>query len=90
MTDYTPIDCGDYDYLEIACMDRYEIEVAHAGGLLVGVADGLETRNGEEFLCVRLGTRSGGNPCRLHPGIAGAVRPGPVPATPVSNIDRIK
>ena len=58
MTDYTPIDCGDYDYLEIACMDRYEIEVAHAGGLLVGVADGLETRNGEEFLCVRLGAQA--------------------------------
>ncbi|HNP65254.1 MAG TPA: Rho-binding antiterminator [Woeseiaceae bacterium] len=57
MTDYTPIDCSDYDYLEIACMDRYEIEVTHVAGSLAGVADGLETRKGEEFLCVRTGAQ---------------------------------
>lgn len=58
MTDYKPIDCSDYDYLEIACMDRYEIELTHTGGTLVGVADGLETRDGEEFLSVRIGAEA--------------------------------
>jgi len=24
---YSPINCGDYDYLRIACMDYYYVEV---------------------------------------------------------------
>ncbi len=47
---YAPIDCGDYDYLEIACMDRYEVEVSSNGEIIVGTAIDLEIIKGEEFL----------------------------------------
>lgn len=53
MRSYKPIDCGDYDYLEIACMDRLDIELNFDSGTLRGVAEALETRLGEEFLIIR-------------------------------------
>ncbi len=53
MRSYKPIDCGDYDYLEIACMDRLDIELDFDSGTVRGIAEGLETRLGEEFLLIR-------------------------------------
>jgi len=50
MTEYRPIDCGAYDYLEIACMDRYRVELQLENETLSGTADSLETRDGQEFL----------------------------------------
>lgn len=35
---YSPIDCGDYDYLEIACMDRYDVEVLANGERICSTA----------------------------------------------------
>lgn len=52
--DYVPIPCGDYEMLEIACMDGYEVEVHTDGCTIVGQADTLNVRAGEEFLVVRL------------------------------------
>lgn len=54
MSDYQPIDCNDYDFLEIACMDRYEVEVQLDSETVVGTADGLETTSGAEYLCLRV------------------------------------
>ncbi|MBT5221208.1 MAG: transcriptional antiterminator [Woeseia sp.] len=49
---YSPIDCGDYDYLEIACMYRYDVEVLANGKRICGTAVNLEVIDGEEFLLV--------------------------------------
>jgi transcriptional antiterminator Rof (Rho-off) len=51
---YVPIPCGDYEMLEIACMDGYEVEVHTDGRTIVGRADTLNVRSGEEFFVVRL------------------------------------
>lgn len=53
MSKYVPIECGHYDVLEIACMDRYEIELTLDDGYVQGVAERLETRDREEFLWVK-------------------------------------
>lgn len=50
---YVPIPCGDYEMLEIACMDGYEVEVRTDGSTIVGRAETLDVRAGEEFLVVR-------------------------------------
>lgn len=50
MSKYVPIDCGHYDVLEIACMDRYEIELNLDNGCSRGIADRLETRDQQEFV----------------------------------------
>lgn len=63
MTNYRPIDCGAYDYLEIACMDRYRVELQLEDDVLSGTADGLETREGQEFL--RLATSAGNEDIRI-------------------------
>ena len=52
-TNYSPIDCEDYDYLEIACMDRYDVELSSKGEIVRGVALNLEVVKGEEFLILR-------------------------------------
>lgn len=57
MTEYRPIDCGAYDYLEIACMERYCVDLQLDNETLSGTADGLETRDGQEFL--RITTQTG-------------------------------
>lgn len=54
MTDYKPIACHSYDYLEIACMDRYDIRVHRDSSNVQGIAAGLETKSGEEFLLLEL------------------------------------
>ncbi len=50
---YAPIDCGDYDYLEIACMDGYEVEVSSKGEIVDGTAVDLKVVQGEEYLILR-------------------------------------
>ena len=50
---YQPIDCGDYDRLEIAIMDRYDVELDLGDQVVVGHASRLETRDGEEFFWIR-------------------------------------
>ncbi len=53
-SDYVPISCSDYELLEIACMDRYDIRLAtHDGHTIVGTAVDLAVRPPEEFLVVR-------------------------------------
>lgn len=53
-TPYVPIDCGLYDYLELACLHRYEITLSLVGGAsAAGVAIDTKTENGEEFLIVK-------------------------------------
>ena len=47
---YLPIDCGDYDMLEIACMDHYQVDLQLDDGVASGIAERLETRDGQEFL----------------------------------------
>lgn len=47
---YLPIDCGDYDMLEIACMDHYQVELQLDNEVASGIAERLETRDGQEFL----------------------------------------
>ncbi len=54
MADYIPIACGDYDYLEIACLDGYEIELTLRADTVAGVASGMEVRDGMEFICLLL------------------------------------
>ena len=57
-TKYAPIDCGDYDYLEIACMDRYEVEISSNGEIVHGIAMNLEVLNGAEYLVVESSSTS--------------------------------
>jgi transcriptional antiterminator Rof (Rho-off) len=51
---YIPIGCGDYEMLELACMDGYDVEVHTDAGTIIGHADNLKVRAGEEFFEVRL------------------------------------
>lgn len=52
--DYVPISCADYETLEIACMDRYDVELTTRDGrTVVGRAVDLAVRPPEEFLVVR-------------------------------------
>jgi len=55
---YSPIDCGDYDYLEIACMDRYDVEVSTRGESFHGIAANIEIIASEEFLTLDTGNSS--------------------------------
>lgn len=50
MTDYRPIDCSDYDVLEIACMDKNDVAIETPDGVLEGRAVTLRIENSEEFL----------------------------------------
>jgi len=52
--DYVPISCADYETLEIACMDRYDVELTtRDGGTVVGRAADLAVRAPAEFLVLR-------------------------------------
>ncbi len=63
-TPYQPIDCQLYDYLEIACMDAYDIQVTLREGQTVrGKASTTETRKDGEYLIIN--TASGTESVRL-------------------------
>lgn len=50
MTGYRTIDCGDYDFIEIACLDRYQVQLTLTDGDVTGVAAGVASRDGGEFI----------------------------------------
>jgi len=52
---YIPIDCNLYDYLEIACLLAYEVELALSdGSSLRGVAMTTRTSANAEFLVLKV------------------------------------
>lgn len=52
--DYVPISCADYETFEIACMDRYDVELTTRDGRKVaGRAVDLAVRSPAEFLVIR-------------------------------------
>ncbi len=57
MSDYQPIDCALYEYLEIACMQRYTLRIRATGGrILIGTAsDTLTTAEKIEYLLLEVG-----------------------------------
>lgn len=53
--EYVPLDCGDYDVLELVCIDRYEVELLlHDGERLVGTPVTLENDGYAEHLLMTL------------------------------------
>lgn len=54
---YVPIGCGDYEYIELACMDRYEVEVVKQDGTVRGLAVTTEANDTGEYLIVELGNK---------------------------------
>ena len=53
MSDYAPIDCGDYDVLELACTEGAEVSLALDGGEVVGTAETLRSDGAAEYLVLR-------------------------------------
>ncbi|UFQ96247.1 Rho-binding antiterminator [Pseudomonas wenzhouensis] len=54
MDDYQPLACDLYDYLEIACMHRYQLAIELIDGShLLGQALTTQTTAKEEFLLIR-------------------------------------
>ncbi|MDH1441804.1 Rho-binding antiterminator [Pseudomonas sp. GD03721] len=54
MDDYQPLACDLYDYLEIACMHRYQLAIELVDGShLLGQALTTQTTAKEEFLLIR-------------------------------------
>ncbi|TXR37718.1 transcriptional antiterminator [Ectopseudomonas mendocina] len=54
MDDYQPLACDLYDYLEIACMRRYQLAIELVDGShLLGQALTTQTTAKEEFLLIR-------------------------------------
>jgi len=54
---YQPIDCGLYDYLEVACLHGYEVALHLRGGECVqGIAHTTQAKNAAEFLLIKAGS----------------------------------
>ena len=53
-----PIGCADYEYIEIACMDRYLLEIVKDDGRIRGVAVNTEVNDTGEYLIVQLDDNS--------------------------------
>ena len=55
MAGYAPIDCGDYDVLELACTEGAEVALAldGEGETVVGTATTLRTDGTAEYLVLR-------------------------------------
>ena len=52
---YRPINCGLYDYLEIACLYHYDLDILlRDGSSFKGNAQTTQTKDGAEFLIVQL------------------------------------
>lgn len=54
MKPYAPIGCADYEYIELACMDRYEVDVVKDDGTIRGLAINTEANNTGEYLIVQI------------------------------------
>ncbi len=52
---YEPIDCGHYDYLELACVEGYLLDVITQSGTRQGKALTLRTKTDGEYLIIALG-----------------------------------
>ena len=59
LSPYEPIGCGDFEYIELACMDQYEIDVVTCDGIVQGTAIDIELKDSAEFFILRAvdGTR---------------------------------
>lgn len=53
MDSYKPIECGDYDILEVICMDAYDVEVITDTDTYSGVASNIEKQKDEEYLVLK-------------------------------------
>ena len=53
MAGYAPIDCGDYDVLELACTEGAEVSLALDDGEVVGTAGTLRSDGEAEYLVLR-------------------------------------
>ena len=51
---YVPIACGDYDFLEIACMYSYDLEIVTTKEILHGIALTTENSPTGEYLIIAL------------------------------------
>ncbi len=53
METYKPIQCGDYDILEVICMDAYDVEVITSTDTHNGVATTIEKKHDGEYLVLK-------------------------------------
>ena len=51
---YEPIDCGDYDHIELACVQRYLLDVVSHEGTTQGRALTMVTEADGEYLILEL------------------------------------
>ncbi len=51
---YVPIGCGDYEYIELACIDRYEVDVVKHNGTVRGLAVTTKVDATGEYLIIQL------------------------------------
>lgn len=51
---YTPIDCGDYDFIEIACMYGYRLDVVLESKTMNGKAVTTEKNTTGEYLILEI------------------------------------
>ncbi len=64
-TPYRPIDCGLYDYIEIACLYRYVLRISTRDGeILTGTALDTEIAD-DKSECLKLSSESGVRRVRL-------------------------
>lgn len=50
MKPYVPIGCADYEYIEIACMHRYQVDIVRHDATVRGLAVTTETNPTGEYL----------------------------------------
>ena len=51
---YTPIQCQIYDYIEIACMRHYRLNIElNSSGIIKGQAITTRVRNKQEFIVIK-------------------------------------
>ena len=51
---YTPIQCQIYDYIEIACMPHYRLNIElNSGGIITGQAITTRVKNKQEFIVIK-------------------------------------
>ena len=55
---YSPIDCSDYDYIEIVCMFNYRVEVVLRSTSITGTALNTQKNAEGEFLLLELEDKS--------------------------------
>lgn len=54
-TEYQPINCDDYEYLELACQHRMRLQITlHNGELIEGVANDLFLSKKVEYLQIKI------------------------------------